>query len=372
MGGPLEDIPYQAQDYYIVPGVRSVCHDVKSADLAIQKVAVKAMADYLVSLNLIRLGDLIVPIPQHTGSATYTKLVAESVSIQTGAVVCDILRCHPHEAAYDRKAAGSHHSYMLTAEPSYPFYLEGSLPRDHPIWLLDNVVATGETLSRAMHLLPAGTQPLVYAVSWTTYERHKGRTEAMHSQHVQEAWEYYRDNCPGFKEPMRKALRKLDAYVTDIEERLARAYDPQRLRLGQADPDSFEACLEALKEFRWQHATNDSDAIPYINALAEAHEREVAQLRQKLRQYEERPAEQLLSLHLAQQRNLAEEAGNMWRLIHAVCERYPGIFDPKGISGGQTVHIRPDVDFGVRLQQCGIDVLNEFLPEPVQDQEEAR
>jgi len=39
----------------------------------------------------------------------------------------------------------------------------------------------------------------------------------MESQRVTEAWEFYRDNCPGFKEPMRKRLRKLDKYVAGLE-----------------------------------------------------------------------------------------------------------------------------------------------------------
>lgn len=31
-------------------------------------------------------------------------------------------------------------------------------------------------------------------------------------------WEFYRDNCPGFKEPMRKQLRRLDEYVAALED----------------------------------------------------------------------------------------------------------------------------------------------------------
>lgn len=39
----------------------------------------------------------------------------------------------------------------------------------------------------------------------------------MKSKRVTCTWEFYRDNCEGFKEPMRKELRKLDDYVSNIE-----------------------------------------------------------------------------------------------------------------------------------------------------------
>lgn len=39
----------------------------------------------------------------------------------------------------------------------------------------------------------------------------------MKSKRVTCTWEFYRDNCDGFKEPMRKELRKLDGYVSNLE-----------------------------------------------------------------------------------------------------------------------------------------------------------
>ena len=44
----------------------------------------------------------------------------------------------------------------------------------------------------------------------------------MKSKRVTSTWEFYRDNCEGFKEPMRKELRKLDDYVANIEDENAR------------------------------------------------------------------------------------------------------------------------------------------------------
>jgi hypothetical protein len=72
----------------------------------------------------------------------------------------------------------------------------------------------------------------------------------------------------------------LAAENAKLREELAKARDPQRIG-GQADPSSFVYAIEQLREFRWQHATNDEDAIPYINNVAAAHERENAKLREQ-------------------------------------------------------------------------------------------
>lgn len=44
----------------------------------------------------------------------------------------------------------------------------------------------------------------------------------MKSEHVTQAWEFCRDNCQGFKEPMRKQFRKLDDYVSGLEDENAK------------------------------------------------------------------------------------------------------------------------------------------------------
>lgn len=75
-------------------------------------------------------------------------------------------------------------------------------------------------------------------------------------------------------------LPAIEAENAELREELARARDPQRIG-GQADPSSFVYAIEQLREFRWQHATNDEDAIPYINNVAAAHERENAELREQ-------------------------------------------------------------------------------------------
>lgn len=77
---------------------------------------------------------------------------------------------------------------------------------------------------------------------------------------------------------LRDGLQQANDENDKLREQLAKARDPQRIG-GQADPSSFAYAIEQLREFRWQHATNDEDAIPYINNVAAAHERENAKLR---------------------------------------------------------------------------------------------
>lgn len=79
-----------------------------------------------------------------------------------------------------------------------------------------------------------------------------------------------------------RTIRKLFNENAKLREQLAKARDPQRIG-GTADHESFVYAIEQLREFRWQHATNDEEAIPYINNVADAHEHERAKLR---KQYE--------------------------------------------------------------------------------------
>ena len=39
--------------------------------------------------------DILIPAPQHTGNAEYTREIAERIASVTGAKVADILKCIP-------------------------------------------------------------------------------------------------------------------------------------------------------------------------------------------------------------------------------------------------------------------------------------
>lgn len=132
-----------------------------------------------------------------------------------------------------------------------------------------------------------------------------------------------------------------------LREEIAKARDPQRIG-GQADPKSFAYAIEQLREFRWQHATNDEDAIPYINKVAEAHERENAELRDEIK-------------HLLIKRQYTEDANTELReLVRAMyyCN-LPWKDCDKCVMNGADMHVEIDeMEFcdgmNDRLRELGV------------------
>lgn len=90
-------IEIRANSYYGDPGVRQICHEVKQNEVPdLKQKAIEQIAENLVKRNFVKLGDVLIPAPQHTGDAEYTKEIAELISGKTGAVVADVLKCTPH------------------------------------------------------------------------------------------------------------------------------------------------------------------------------------------------------------------------------------------------------------------------------------
>ena len=69
----------------------------------------------------------------------------------------------------------------------------------------------------------------------------------MRSQRVTETWEFYRDNCPGFKEPMRKRFRELDEYVVGLEVKNAKLRELVRELLVTISWCSLDYCPSESK-----------------------------------------------------------------------------------------------------------------------------
>lgn len=70
----------------------------------------------------------------------------------------------------------------------------------------------------------------------------------MRSAAVREAWEFYRDNCPGFKEQMRKEFRRLDEHVASLESENAELRELVRKMVYAISPTSREHMLVNLAE----------------------------------------------------------------------------------------------------------------------------
>ena len=131
--------------------VREVCHAVKEHDIR----AEREMAEYFLNLGFIKKGSVIIPAPQHTGDALYTKRIADIIAQNTGAKVSDILKCTPHETLYSLKKR------KALVKPE--FFLTGDVSGED-IYFLDNVLDTGTTYFAAKKLIN-NLKPLVYATT---------------------------------------------------------------------------------------------------------------------------------------------------------------------------------------------------------------
>lgn len=145
------------QSYYNTPGVREVCHAVKQNN----SYAVRVIAEYLTEQADIKTHDILIPVPQHTGRATYNKAIADIIATRTGANIFDVLRCKPRETLYKQKLRQSEQLHT-------DFYLADEIPTGK-IYIIDNVIATGQTIFDILELLKTSFIPLVFAIDETRF-----------------------------------------------------------------------------------------------------------------------------------------------------------------------------------------------------------
>lgn len=106
---------------------------------------------------------VLVPIPNRTGRASYTKTLAEKISEALHLPVIDVLASNTHEPLYlVKKANGS-----LDEVPLY-FYRIRRVPRDKIPILIDNVLDTGHTAMAAYEAI--GRQDTLMAVLGDTHK----------------------------------------------------------------------------------------------------------------------------------------------------------------------------------------------------------
>lgn len=106
---------------------------------------------------------VLVPIPNRTGRAGYTKTLAEKISEALHLPVIDALASNTHEPLYlVKKANGS-----IDEVPLY-FYRIRRVPRDKIPILIDNVLDTGHTAMAAYEAI--GRQDTLMAVLGDTHK----------------------------------------------------------------------------------------------------------------------------------------------------------------------------------------------------------
>lgn len=112
---------------------------------------------------------VLIPIPSHTGSATYTLELAQRIARATNAEVLDALKCEPREMLYNLKKQGKRPTPRQMG-----FYLVHSIPEGKRVIILDNVVATGTTAAAA--LMATGKGIVLAFAAATNSEQIEGLT----------------------------------------------------------------------------------------------------------------------------------------------------------------------------------------------------
>ena len=128
--------------YYSIPGLRDLCHAVKSRDDDALTEAAEWLSDVVDKYNLE--GYSIIPIPNHSGRAEYTLEILKRLRKIRNIHIYNILVGTPHATQYDTKKAGSRLSIS-----DYGFELVGNIPFNKVI-LFDNVIGSGNTYFAAM------------------------------------------------------------------------------------------------------------------------------------------------------------------------------------------------------------------------------
>lgn len=108
---------------------------------------------------------VLVPMPSHTGRATYTLDLCRKLAKETAAEVCDYLKGTPRDTLYNLKKQGRH---FLPAKLG--FYLAQPLPAGKRVIIIDNVVATGTTAVAAVRAIGGGIV-FAYAAATNSQQR---------------------------------------------------------------------------------------------------------------------------------------------------------------------------------------------------------
>lgn len=146
--------------YYSIPGLRDLCHAVKSRDDAALTEAAEWLSRVVGKYDLE--GYSIIPIPNHSGRAEYTLEILKRLRRLRSIRICDILVGAAHATQYDAKKVGTKLSLN-----DYGFELRGDIPLNRAI-LFDNVIGSGNTYFSAMKTINFETSLLTLAQTHST------------------------------------------------------------------------------------------------------------------------------------------------------------------------------------------------------------
>ena len=130
-------------DYYSQPLLRELAKAVKQGDNGAMHKAAQLMAP------MVGPDDVLVPIPSHTGKAVQMLSLSRELAQLTGASLVDVMEGKQRESSYNLKLKG-----VVQQASEMGFRLNGQIPQGKRVWLVDNVVASGNTASAALTLIP--------------------------------------------------------------------------------------------------------------------------------------------------------------------------------------------------------------------------
>jgi len=134
---------------------RAVAHAIKEGNPEAIEEAARLMRAILPEGKV-----LLVPVPSHTGHATYTLTLAKAI----GAPVFDVLRSEPRERLYTRKLRGEQ-----PKPEELGLYLTAPVPEGWQVVFVDNVIGTGTTATACREAVGRG-RLLAYAIDSTHYQ----------------------------------------------------------------------------------------------------------------------------------------------------------------------------------------------------------
>lgn len=132
---------------------REICHEIKNRNEECYEI----MVHFFLNQEVINNKSILIPAPQHEGYAIYTKKIAEMIAVESGAKVLDVLKSSPRKTLY--KSKQNHQKTILDFKITEELFLNNK-----KIFLIDNVLHTGQTLYTCQKLINYPLIPLVYGI----------------------------------------------------------------------------------------------------------------------------------------------------------------------------------------------------------------
>lgn len=149
----MNGMKYYYNDYF-KGDTREICHEIKNRNEECYHI----MANFFLEQEIIDNQSILIPAPQHEGYAIYTKSIAELIALKSGARVLDVIKSSPRKPLYEYKQ-----KHMIAVLNFYT--TEEVVFGNQKVFLVDNVLHTGQTFSACQKILRHRLIPLMYGIA---------------------------------------------------------------------------------------------------------------------------------------------------------------------------------------------------------------